>query len=161
MAHEGAHPDIRHEAAELVFHLVALLLGKELLAVGKYHAMVLRINLTAESFIDEVEADDAIIASTDGATTSYDCQIAVDEQAAQTERWQLYHTNGVRLVVDVKGDNVAHLFYIRYAIVGEDDALRGSCIEKETVLLAFNLNGQQDAVFVELNVDGINKIVES
>ena len=157
--HERADPHIGHKTAELVLHLETLLLGKELLTVREYHAVVLHIKLTAKPFVDEVETDDAIVAARNGTTTSDNSQIAIDNQAAQTERGQLYHTNGVRMVVDVEGDHVAYLFYIRYAVVGEDDTLCGSRVEEKTVLLAINLDGQQEAMPVELYVDGIDEIL--
>ena len=162
VAHKGTDPHVGHEAAELVFHLVAQLLGKELLLVGKDKATVLHVYLTAEALVDEVEADNAVIASGDGTAGDDGTEIAVDGEMTHAERGQLHHAHGIGMVVDIEGNDVAHLTQTRrlafLSVKGggvEDGALRGSGVEEEAVLLALYLNGQQDAVVLKLNGDGV------
>lgn len=107
--HKRTDPHVGHETAELVLHLVALLPGKKLLLIGEDEATVLHVYLAAESFVDEVEADDTVIASGDGAAGDDGTEIAVDGEMTQAEHGQLHHTQGIGVVVDVEGDDVTHL----------------------------------------------------
>ncbi len=162
VAHKGADPHVGYETAELVLHLVALLLGKELLLVGKDKTLVLGVYLTAKPFVDEVEADDAVIASRDGTGREDGAEIAVDGEVTQTEGRQLYDAQGVGMVVDVEGDDVAHFAEAPSHPPpkggrAKHGTLRGSRVEHETVLLALYLNGQEDAVVLELDIDSIGE----
>ena len=109
VAHKRTDPYVGHETAELVLHLVTLLPDKELLLIGEDEATVLHVYLAAKSFVDEVEADDAVVASGDGTAGDDGTEVAVDGQMTHAERGQLYHTQGIGVVVDVEGDDVSHL----------------------------------------------------
>ena len=131
---------------------------KEFLTVGKDQQAVPDINLSTESTVNQVEADDSIDIPTPDRTVLYGGLTAFDGQTANGERGEHHHLHRVDSPNGIMGADESCLSTTVDRCIGIDHGLCSPRIKEETIVLSVDLYWQNHLVSLPFNSDGIDEI---
>ena len=120
MALKRTDKHIGHEPFQPIMQPHAGLVVEIVATVGKDHPAMARIDLAAQAFVEQVEAEDGIIRAAWRLRTEHRGHIVLECQTADGQRRQLHHGHRVEIAGGVATDDIAQRAQPLYATAHVD-----------------------------------------
>ena len=145
--------------SQLIGQYLTILLLEDMLLIGDDHDATTNIYLGSQTFIKQIEADDAVFAVTsyhptmDARCIALECQTMTDAEGREAHH--LHRLPGTRCIDRL---DTAYLPEISDGRVVVDTGHSRTRIEFETITLTVYLDGQEQLVVIELDGNGIHEV---